>query len=42
LEQRAREKALDILAKHEVEPLPEEVQRELIAIVSKADQELIK
>ncbi len=40
VEQKAREKALAILEKHEVEPLPEEVQRELASIVAAADREL--
>jgi trimethylamine:corrinoid methyltransferase-like protein len=41
LEQKAREKALDILSKHEVEPLPEHVLKELAIIAHKADQELV-
>ena len=40
VEQKAAEKALAILEKHEVEPLPEEVQRELASIVAAADREL--
>jgi trimethylamine--corrinoid protein Co-methyltransferase len=40
LEQKAREKALAILDKHEVEPLPEDVVEELKSIVGKADQQL--
>jgi trimethylamine--corrinoid protein Co-methyltransferase len=41
LEQKAREKALDILSKHEVEPLPEQVLKELAIIARKADNELV-
>jgi trimethylamine--corrinoid protein Co-methyltransferase len=40
LEQKAREKALTILKEHEVEPLDEDVAKELRAIVSRADREL--
>lgn len=42
LEQKAREKGLALLAKHQVPPLPEEVLRELAAIVKRADTELAK
>jgi len=42
LEQKAREKGLALLAKHEVPPLPAEVRRELDAIVKSADNELAK
>jgi len=42
LEQKAREKGLAILAKHEVPPLPAEVKRELDSIVKSADNELAK
>ena len=42
LEQKAREKGLALLAKHEVPPLPVEVQHELAAIVKRADNELAK
>ncbi len=42
LEQKAREKELDILAKHEVEPLPGDVLKELSIIARKADQELVE
>jgi trimethylamine--corrinoid protein Co-methyltransferase len=42
LEQKAREKGLALLAKHQVPPLPEEVLRELAAIVKRADNELAK
>jgi len=41
LEQRAKEKALDILSTHNVEPLPDEVRKELSSIVEKADKELV-
>ena len=40
LEQKAREKATAILAKHEVPPLPLEVRRELETIVKSAEREL--
>jgi trimethylamine--corrinoid protein Co-methyltransferase len=40
LESRAREKALSLLATHEVPALPDDVLRELAVIVSRADQEL--
>jgi trimethylamine--corrinoid protein Co-methyltransferase len=40
LERKAREKAMAILAKHEVPPLPPEVRRELAAIVKTAEREL--
>lgn len=40
LEQKAREKAVTILEEHEVEPLAEDVVKELRSIVRKADQEL--
>jgi trimethylamine:corrinoid methyltransferase-like protein len=40
LEQKAREKGLALLAKHEVPPSPVETQRELAAIVESADREL--
>lgn len=39
-EARAREKAIALLEEHQVEPLPEDVSKELSTIVSKADQEL--
>lgn len=39
--QKAREKAIAILEEHEVEPLAEEVSKELKLIVSKADKDLI-
>ena len=42
LVQKAREKAREILEKHEVEPLPEDVLKELIDIVSRAEKELVK
>jgi trimethylamine--corrinoid protein Co-methyltransferase len=42
LVQKAREKALDILEKHEVEPLPDDVVKELRSIVSKANEESAK
>jgi trimethylamine--corrinoid protein Co-methyltransferase len=42
IEQRAREKALAIIEKHEVEPLSEHVLKELVSIVSNADKELVK
>ena len=38
--QKAREKALAILEEHKVEPLPEDVSKELKLIVSKADKDL--
>jgi len=38
LEQKARDKAASILERHEVEPLPDAVARELESIVSRADQ----
>jgi len=41
-EQRAREKALAILEKHHVPPLPDDVQKELETIVSKAEKILVK
>jgi trimethylamine---corrinoid protein Co-methyltransferase len=37
---KARDKAIGILAEHEVPPLPDEVIRELRAIAAKADEEL--
>ena len=40
LEQKAREKGLALLAKHQVPRLPAEVLRELAAIVKRADHEL--
>jgi len=40
LEQKARERALAILEEHEVEPLPDEVMKELRSIARKADKEL--
>jgi len=40
LEQKAREKGIALLAKHEVAPLPDEVLRELAAIVKRADADL--
>jgi trimethylamine--corrinoid protein Co-methyltransferase len=40
LESRAAEKTRSILERHEVPPLPEEVRRELAAILKKADQQL--
>jgi len=40
LEQKARERGLALLAKHQVPPLPVEVQRELAAIIRSADREL--
>jgi trimethylamine:corrinoid methyltransferase-like protein len=40
LEEKAREKALTLLETHEVEPLPEDVQKELRSIQKKADEEL--
>jgi trimethylamine--corrinoid protein Co-methyltransferase len=42
LEQKASEKGLALLAKHETPPLPEEVRRELASIVKCADAELAK
>jgi trimethylamine--corrinoid protein Co-methyltransferase len=42
LEQKAREKGLALLAKHEGPPLPAEVRRELDTIVKSADNELAK
>jgi trimethylamine--corrinoid protein Co-methyltransferase len=42
LVQKAREKAFDILKRHEVEPLSEDVLKELKAIVSKAGKDLMK
>jgi trimethylamine--corrinoid protein Co-methyltransferase len=42
IEQRAREKALTIMEKHEVEAFPEHVTKELKAIVGKANRELVK
>ena len=42
LEQKAREKGLALLAKHQVPPLPVEAQRELAAIVESADRALAK
>lgn len=40
--QKAREKALVILEEHEVEPLPDDVVKELRSIVGRADEELTK
>jgi trimethylamine---corrinoid protein Co-methyltransferase len=42
LEQKAREKGLSLLAKHQVPALPDGVLRELAAIVQRADAELTK
>jgi len=42
IEQNAREKAIDILEKHEVEPLPDEVSRELGKIIGRAEKELVQ
>jgi len=42
LERKAREKALAILEKHEVPPLPEDVRREIGLILGKANEELVK
>ncbi|UCB44723.1 MAG: trimethylamine methyltransferase family protein [Spirochaetota bacterium] len=42
LVQKASEKAFEILKKHEVEPLPEDVSKELKDIVRKAEKELAK
>jgi trimethylamine--corrinoid protein Co-methyltransferase len=39
IEQKAQEKARSILASHEVPPLPDEVLRDLAAIVGSADRE---
>ncbi|UCB44935.1 MAG: trimethylamine methyltransferase family protein [Spirochaetota bacterium] len=41
LEQRAREKAMDILKNHKVDPLPDNVLKELRAIVKKANDTLV-
>jgi trimethylamine--corrinoid protein Co-methyltransferase len=38
---RARERALDILASHQVEPLPEDVSRHLTEIMEQARRELV-
>jgi trimethylamine--corrinoid protein Co-methyltransferase len=40
IEQKAQAKAQEILASHEVPPLPDEVLRELGAVVARADREL--
>jgi trimethylamine--corrinoid protein Co-methyltransferase len=41
MESRARDRARSILASHVVEPLPEEVIRELAQILAHADAELV-
>jgi trimethylamine--corrinoid protein Co-methyltransferase len=41
LEERAKEKALDILKNHKVEPLPENVLKEIGSIVKKANETLV-
>ena len=41
LEQKAREKAAAILERHQVEPLPDAVARELDSIVRRADQAVV-
>jgi trimethylamine--corrinoid protein Co-methyltransferase len=41
LEQRAKEKALEILKSHKVEPLPDDVLKEISSIVKKADETLV-
>jgi len=42
MEQKARERALVILAKHQVDPLPRGVVEELRKIVNRADKEIMK
>lgn len=41
IQQRARAKALELLANHEVEPLPEDVDREIDAVIDDARAELV-
>ena len=41
LEQRAQEKAMDILKNHKVDPLPDDVLKELRTIVNKANDTLV-
>ena len=40
LEEKAREKTYSILEQHEVEPLPEDIQKELNLILKRADEDL--
>ncbi len=40
LESRARDKGLDLVKNHQVPPLPDDVLRELAAIVTRADKEI--
>jgi trimethylamine:corrinoid methyltransferase-like protein len=40
IQQRAHEKALDILENHKVEPLPEPIQKEIQSILQEAIDEL--
>jgi trimethylamine--corrinoid protein Co-methyltransferase len=40
LESKARERGLEILRTHQVDPLPDDVLRELAAIIARADREV--